>query len=58
MYGTEIGLPAAGVTGGGLLFGALHASSMILAAFAVLMLLVMLYLLGRTLLRTRADQRP
>ena len=58
MYGTSIGLPATGAAGGGLLFGALHLSSIALAIIAFIMLAGMLYVLARTLTRRAVDKRP
>lgn len=57
MYGS-MGLPAPAIAGGGLLFGAIHVSSLMLAAVAFLMLLAMVYIVVRTMSRRAADQRP
>lgn len=59
MYGTStIGLPSAGVAGGGALLWGVHTSSLVLAVFAALMLLAMVWVLTRNSLRTAKDQRP
>ena len=58
MYGTGIGLPAAGALGGGFVFSAIHFGSWALAVFALAMIAALVVVLARNIGRRAPNRRP